>query len=103
MCREEAGGGGVPGPDDARWQAWRRGRVTAFVRDLHDDLKQKNPSVKLSAALICFGGGPASLSDWGRTSAYSSVFQDLADWLLKGYIDFGVPMNYDSHWIFRWQ
>jgi len=75
--------------------------VTAFVRDLHDDLKQKNPSVKLSAALICFGGGPASLSDWWRTSAYSSVFQDWADWLLKGYIDFGVPMNYDSDWIFR--
>jgi hypothetical protein len=57
--------------------------------------------VKLSGALICFGGGPASLGDWWRTSAYSSVFQDWANWLLKGYIDFGVPMNYDSDWIFR--
>jgi uncharacterized lipoprotein YddW (UPF0748 family) len=101
LYRLETGASGVPAPDDLRWQAWRRGRVTAFVRDLHDDLKQKHPTVKLSAALICFGGGPASLSDWWRTSAYSSVFQDWADWLLKGYIDFGVPMNYDSDWIFR--
>jgi uncharacterized lipoprotein YddW (UPF0748 family) len=99
--RSDTGATGTPAPDDGRWQAWRRDRVTAFVRDLHNDLKQKNPSVKLSAALICFGGGPANLADWGRTSAYTSVFQDWADWLLKGYIDFGVPMNYDSDWIFR--
>jgi len=99
--RQETGASGVPAPEDSRWQAWRRERVTEFVRDLHNDLRQKNPSVKLSAALICFGGGPATLADWGRTSAYNSVFQDWADWLLKGYIDFGVPMNYDSDWISR--
>jgi len=51
---------GTPAPDDPRWQAWRRDRVTAFVRDLHADLQQQKPSVKLSGALICFGGGPAS-------------------------------------------
>jgi uncharacterized lipoprotein YddW (UPF0748 family) len=101
MYKQETGASGTPAPEDSRWQAWRRERVTAFVRELHNDLKQKNPSVKLSAALICFGSGPASLADWWRTSAYSSVFQDWADWLLKGYIDFGVPMNYDSDWIFR--
>jgi uncharacterized lipoprotein YddW (UPF0748 family) len=55
--RSDTGATGTPAPDDGRWQAWRRDRVTAFVRDLHNDLKQKNPSVKLSAALICFGGG----------------------------------------------
>jgi uncharacterized lipoprotein YddW (UPF0748 family) len=99
--KQDTGATGTPAPDDARWQAWRRERVTAFVRDLHNDLKQKNPTVKLSAALICFGAGPASLAAWGGTSAYSSVFQDWADWLLKGYIDFGVPMNYDSDWIYR--
>jgi hypothetical protein len=41
------------------------------------------------------------LADWWTTSAYSSVFQNWADWLLHGYIDFGVPMNYDSDWIWR--
>jgi uncharacterized lipoprotein YddW (UPF0748 family) len=99
--RNDTGVTGVPAPDNASWVAWRRDSVTAFVRDLHNDLQQKKPSVKLSGALICFGGGPATLAGWGGTSAYSSVFQDWAGWLLRGYLDFGVPMNYDSEWIGR--
>ncbi len=88
----------TPNPGDARWQAWRRDRVTAFVRDLHDDLLLEKPSVKLSGALICFGSGPLTPSGWTDTSAYTSVFQDWRDWMVKGYVDFGVPMNYDSDW-----
>ena len=103
LYRHDTGATGVPSPDDSRWQAWRRGRVTAFVRDLHNDLQQQKPTVKLSGALICFGSGPATAADWSRTSAYSSVFQDWSDWLAKGYLDFGVPMNYDSDWIGREQ
>ena len=99
--RHDTGTTGTPAPEDPRWQAWRRERVTAFVRDLHADLQQQRPSVKLSAALICFGGGPATPGDWIYTSAYTSVFQDWSNWLAKGYIDFGVPMNYDSDWIGR--
>ncbi|HEY3084499.1 MAG TPA: family 10 glycosylhydrolase [Candidatus Dormibacteraeota bacterium] len=93
--------GGVtrtPDPADAKWQAWRRDRVTAFVRDLHKELKLEKPSLKLSGALICFGGGPYNAAGWGSTSAYTSVFQDWRAWLVKGYLDFGVPMNYDSDW-----
>jgi uncharacterized lipoprotein YddW (UPF0748 family) len=90
--------GAAPDPGDARWQAWRRARVTAFVRDLHDDLQLEKPSLKLSGALICFGSGPLTAADWTRTSAYTSVLQDWRDWMVKGYIDFGVPMNYDSDW-----
>ncbi|GAC1504677.1 MAG: hypothetical protein NVS1B3_01800 [Candidatus Dormibacteraceae bacterium] len=99
--KQDSGATSTPAPDDARWQAWRRDRVTAFVRDLHADLQQQKPSVKLSAALICFGSGPATPADWIYTSAYSSVFQDWSSWLAKGYLDFGVPMNYDSDWIGR--
>jgi len=98
LYMHDTGASSVPAPDDSRWQAWRRDRVTAFVRDLHNDLQQTKPSVKLSGALICFGGGPATLTEWPHTSAYSSVFQDWSDWMVKGYIDFGVPMNYDSDW-----
>src|SRR5712692_8872714 len=94
----ETGAKGAPWSGDETFKAWRRGRVTAFVRDLHDDLKRTYPNVKLSGALICFGGGPLTAADWPRTSAYSSVFQDWKDWLSKGYLDFGVPMNYDSDW-----
>jgi uncharacterized lipoprotein YddW (UPF0748 family) len=94
----ETGARAAPAPDDERWKEWRRTRVTAFVRDLHADLKLENPALKLSGALICFGGGPATAADWPRTSAYSSVLQDWRDWMAKGYLDFGVPMNYDSDW-----
>jgi len=94
----ETGAKSVPWSGDETFKAWRRGRVTSFVRDLHDDLKRTYPNVKLSGALICFGGGPLSAADWPRTSAYSSVFQDWKAWLTNGYLDFGVPMNYDSDW-----
>ena len=90
----------TPTPEDERFKSWRRVRVTNFVRDLHADLKKVRPNVKLSGALICFGGGPASasLADWAGTSAYGSVFQDWRAWMINGYLDFGVPMNYDSDW-----
>jgi len=88
----------TPGPADPKWQAWRRDRVTAFVRDLRQELKLVKPSLKLSAALICFGGGPYNAAGWGSTSAYTSVYQDWRAWLVKGYLDFGVTMNYDSDW-----
>ena len=93
----------VPDPTTAQWQAWRRDRVTAFVRDLHDDLQRQRPWVRLSAALICYGGGPVGGAGWSGTSAYTSVFQDWRDWIVKGYLDFGVPMNYDSDWSVREQ
>jgi uncharacterized lipoprotein YddW (UPF0748 family) len=91
----------TPDPADPRWQAWRRARVTAFVRDLHSSLQEEKPAVKLSGALICFGGGPLTAADWIQTSAYTSVFQDWRDWIVRGYLDFGVPMNYDSDWSSR--
>jgi uncharacterized lipoprotein YddW (UPF0748 family) len=87
-----------PAPEDERWQAWRRAQVTAFVRDLHADLKAVKPHVKLSGALICYGGGPGTAANWPYTSAYRSVFQDWRAWMANGYLDFGVPMNYDSDW-----
>jgi uncharacterized lipoprotein YddW (UPF0748 family) len=98
LYMSEAGSRTAPWSGDEGWKAWRRARVTAFVHDLHDDLKREHPNVKLSGALICFGAGPLTPADWPKTSAYSSVFQDWRDWLSKGYLDFGVPMNYDSDW-----
>ena len=94
----EAGTSSPPDDSNPSWQAWRRARVTGFVRDLHHALQLEKPAVKLSGALICYGGGPVAQSDWARTSAYTSVLQDWRDWLVSGYLDFGVPMNYDSDW-----
>jgi uncharacterized lipoprotein YddW (UPF0748 family) len=94
----QTGASTTPDPEDEAWKAWRRARVTAFVRDLHADLKVTKPNVRLSGALICFGGGPASAADWPLTSAYRTVFQDWRAWMANRYLDFGVPMNYDSTW-----
>jgi uncharacterized lipoprotein YddW (UPF0748 family) len=98
LYMQQTGATTAPALDDEAWNAWRRGRVTMFVRDLHADLKRTKPNVKLSGALIAYGGGPASAADWPLTSAYGSVFQDWYGWLASRYIDFGVPMNYDSAW-----
>lgn len=98
LYKQQTGATATPAPEDEAWMAWRRGRVTTFVRDLHAELKRLKPNVKLSAALIAFGDGPASAADWPLTSAYGSVFQDWHGWLANRYIDFGVPMNYDSEW-----
>jgi uncharacterized lipoprotein YddW (UPF0748 family) len=98
LYKRQTGAATTPAPEDEMWMAWRRGRVTAFVRDLHAALKVVKPNVKLSGALICFGGGPSSAANWPLTSAYRSVFQDWRAWMANGYLDFGVPMNYDSDW-----
>jgi uncharacterized lipoprotein YddW (UPF0748 family) len=98
LFMSQTGATATPAPEDEAWKAWRRGRVTAFVRDLHADLMRVKPNVKLSGALIAFGGAPATAADWPLTSAYGSVFQDWYGWLANRYIDFGVPMNYDSDW-----
>jgi uncharacterized lipoprotein YddW (UPF0748 family) len=98
LFMSQTGATTTPAPEDESWKAWRRARVTAFVQTLHADLKKIKPNVRLSGALIAFGGGPASAADWPLTSAYGSVFQDWRTWMAKGYLDFGVPMNYDSDW-----
>jgi len=103
LYRIQTGTTRVPDPADPNWQAWRRARVTNFVRDLSHDIKLEKPNVKLSGALICFGNGPADTAGWKLTSAYSSVYQDWRSWLVNGYLDFGVPMNYDSDWSQREQ
>lgn len=89
---------GSPDPGDPAWGQWRRDQVTAFVRDLSHDLVRPKPKVKLSAAVIAWGTGPASDADWQKTAAYSEVFQDWNAWLRDGILDLAVPMNYDMAW-----
>ena len=84
-----------PAPDDAQWQQWRRDQVTAFVHGLHDAIARIRPWVKLSGALIAYGSGPQSDSDWVHSRTYTEVYQDWATWFAEGYLDIGVPMNYD--------
>ena len=84
-----------PDPSDPAWQQWRRDQVTAFVKGLHEAIQAIRPTVKLSGALIAYGNGPSSDAEFQATRTYNDVYQDWATWFRKGYLDLGVPMNYD--------
>ncbi len=96
-----AGRTGAPDPGDAAWSQWRREQVTGFVAGLYRELGAIRPLMKLSAALIPWGAGPASEADWERSRAYSEVFQDWHGWLRAGILDLAVAMNYDTEWLAR--
>lgn len=92
---------GAPDARDPTWGQWRRDQVTSFVRDLYTDLGHRKPRLKLSAALIPWGPGPTSETDWRNSSAYNEVYQDWYGWLREGILDLAVPMNYDTAWSSR--
>jgi hypothetical protein len=50
--------------------------------------------VKISAALIAFGGGPTTEAAWGSAEAYWRVYQDWRAWTEEGILDIAMPMNY---------
>ncbi|GAC1655781.1 MAG: hypothetical protein NVS9B1_09670 [Candidatus Dormibacteraceae bacterium] len=84
-----------PKPDDPAFEQWRRDQVTAFVHDLHAKLLGLRRPVKLSGALIAYGPGPVTDSDWRHSRTYVEVYQDWETWFRQGYIDLGLTMNYD--------
>lgn len=76
------------GPDGivdlrARWLQWQREQVTAFVRDVRNDLDLINPRLKLTAAVIA-----------DQTAAENRYLQDWPRWLREGIIDAAIPMAY---------
>ena len=54
------GATGVPAPTDPAWQAWRRDQVTALMRQIYLETIALKPKLKISAATITWGNGPAS-------------------------------------------
>ena len=67
----------------ARWLQWQREQVTAFVRDVRNDLDVLNPKLKLTAAVI---------SD--QVAAENKYLQDWPTWLRDGILDAAIPMAY---------
>ncbi len=66
-----------------RWDAFRRGRVTALVAGLADAARQARPGILVSAAVL---PDPAA--------AVSVKLQDWPDWAARGLIDALCPMAY---------
>jgi uncharacterized lipoprotein YddW (UPF0748 family) len=70
----------------ARWMQWQRDQVTAFVRDVRNDLDLINPHLKLTAAVIA-----------DQTAALNRYLQDWPRWLREGIIDAAIPMAYSPN------
>ncbi|HMV84875.1 MAG TPA: family 10 glycosylhydrolase [Blastocatellia bacterium] len=85
---------GNPAQNDPQWNKWRRDQVTNFVRRVYLSAIAVKPALKVSAALIAFGGGPATESGWEAAECYWRVFQDWRAWTQEGILDVAVPMNY---------
>lgn len=99
---------GTPASDDAQWSQWRRDQVTAVVRRIWLESTAANPYIQVSAALVPWGDGPGTDTEWQNSAAYRTVFQDWRAWLQEGILDIAFPMDYfpDSslsalydHWI----
>ena len=86
--------GPSPGPGDARWAQWRRDQVTNVVRRIYLNAIAVRPELKVSAALIAYGGSPVAESDWRSAEAYWRVYQDWRAWMEEGILDVAIPMDY---------
>lgn len=83
-----------PATNDPRWVQWRRDQVTNFVRRVYLNAIAIKPQIKVSAALIAFGGIGATESAWNSAEAYWRVYQDWRAWTEEGILDLAIPMNY---------
>lgn len=97
-----------PAPSDPDWIAWRRDQVTALVRRIDTEAKAIKPKVAVTAAVVTWGRGPLTLSDWQRQAPYAAVLQDWQTWLRDGIVDYLLPMNYyreneeQASWFDNW-
>jgi uncharacterized lipoprotein YddW (UPF0748 family) len=84
-----------PATGDVRWTQWRRDQVTNLVRRIYLNAMAVKPQLKVSAALIAFGGGPVAETSWPTVAeAHWRVYQDWRAWTEEGIIDLAIPMNY---------
>jgi uncharacterized lipoprotein YddW (UPF0748 family) len=69
----------------ARWEEFRRLRLTSLMRRLRDAVKQQRPRALVSAAVVPDPG-----------TAMTRRFQDWPGWMAKGLLDALCPMAYST-------
>jgi uncharacterized lipoprotein YddW (UPF0748 family) len=87
-------GSTAPAPGDANWAQWRRDQVSNIVRRVYLNAIAVKPQLKVSGALIVYGGGPTTEAGWRSSEAYWRVYQDWRAWTEEGILDIAIPMNY---------
>jgi len=91
-----APGSPPPAPNDSQWNQWRRDQVTNVVRQVYLNAVAIKPNLKVSAALIAFGGIGSTEAAWNSAEAYWRVYQDWRAWTQEGILDISMPMVYKA-------
>lgn len=89
-------GSPAPAPNNPQWNQWRRDQVTNVVRRVYLNALAVKPNLKISAALIAFGGIGSTEASWNSAEAYWRVYQDWRGWTQEGIIDIAIPMVYKA-------
>lgn len=71
---------------DEAWRKWKRDQVTETVRILAERARRINPRIQVSTT----GCAP-------YVRAREEAFQDWAEWINRGYVDFVTMMNYPDN------
>ena len=88
--------GPPPTPNNAQWNQWRRDQITNVVRRVYLEAIAVKPHLKISAALIAFGGIGSTESAWNSAEAFWRVYQDWRGWTQEGILDIAIPMAYKA-------
>ena len=91
-----APGSPAPAANNAQWSQWRRDQVTNVVRRVYLNALAIRPGLKVSAALIAFGGIGSTETAWNTAEANWRVYQDWREWTREGIIDIAIPMAYKA-------
>jgi uncharacterized lipoprotein YddW (UPF0748 family) len=89
-------GGPPPAANNAQWNQWRRDQITNVVRRVYLEAIAVKPHLKISAALIAFGGIGSTESAWNSAEAFWRVYQDWRAWTEEGILDIAIPMDYKA-------
>lgn len=86
-----------PATNNPLWNQWRRDQVSNVVRRVYLEALAIKPQLKVSAALIAFGGiSNTNDATWNGAEAYWRVYQDWRAWTQEGIIDIAIPMAYKA-------
>ncbi|MDQ3666779.1 MAG: family 10 glycosylhydrolase [Acidobacteriota bacterium] len=85
-----------PAQNNPQWNQWRRDQVSNVVRRVYLNALAIKPDLKVSAALIAFGGIESTEAAWNSAEAYWRVYQDWRSWTEEGIIDIAMPMAYKA-------
>jgi uncharacterized lipoprotein YddW (UPF0748 family) len=84
----------VPENTDPQWTQWRRDQITAILRRIYLEATALRPDIRVSADVVTYGNGPATVGSFEATSAYAEQLQDWQGWLREGILDTALLMNY---------